>query len=305
MSADPVLTPADLDRWVHPGTALAVLGHPVGHSLSPAMHNAALAAMARSDARFADWRYGKIDVPPAGLADALRRLHEKKFLGLNLTVPHKVAAFALVTPAGPEVIRIGAVNTLVWTPAGYAGYNTDGHGLERGLRESLGATLAGATVVLLGAGGAARSAAVECLNRRCASLSLANRTRENLDALLTLLAPLARGIPLRGFAPSAPPADLPAGAVVINATSAGLRADDPLPIDLPRLPRPASVCDMIYNPPQTPLLRAAALLGVPHANGLSMLVHQGAKALEIWSEIPAGQTASIMATAARAALQRK
>ena len=95
---------------------------------------------------------------------------------------------------------------------------------------------------------------------------------------------------------------LPSGALVINATSAGLRADDPAPIDLATLPRPAAVFDMIYNPPQTPLLRAATALGLPHANGLAMLVHQGAKSLEIWSGIPAAQTAPTMAAAARAAL---
>ncbi|HVU24963.1 MAG TPA: shikimate dehydrogenase, partial [Opitutus sp.] len=107
---------------------------------------------------------------------------------------------------------------------------------------------------------------------------------------------------VRGFDPSAPPADLPAGALVINATSLGLRATDPAPVDLAALPRPAAVFDMIYNPPQTALLRAAAALGIPHANGLSMLVHQGAKSLEIWSGIPAADTAPAMHAAARAAL---
>ncbi|HRI82919.1 MAG TPA: shikimate dehydrogenase, partial [Opitutaceae bacterium] len=99
----------------------------------------------------------------------------------------------------------------------------------------------------------------------------------------------------------APPADFPAGAIVINATSAGLRDTDPAPIDLPRLPRPACVFDMIYNPPRTPLLRAAADLGLPVANGLAMLVHQGAKALEIWSGVPAAATAPAMHAALRPA----
>jgi shikimate dehydrogenase len=202
-----------------------------------------------------------------------------------------------------EIARpIGAVNTLLWDDRGWRGHNTDGYGLVSALRQDLGCDLAGMHVILLGAGGAARSAGVECLRRKCASLNIANRTRENLDALLAILAPLAGPIPLRGFAPETPPADLPAGAVVINATSAGLRADDPAPIDLQRLPRPASVFDMIYNPPLTPLLRAAAASGLPHANGLSMLVHQGAKSLEIWSSIPAGGTAPVMQAAARAAL---
>jgi shikimate dehydrogenase len=89
--------------------------------------------------------------------------------------------------------------------------------------------------------------------------------------------------------------------LVVNATAAGLRPDDPPPIDLTRLPRPAGVYDMIYRPPATALLRQAAALGVPHANGLTMLVHQGAKSLEIWTGVPAERTVPAMMRAARAA----
>ncbi len=301
-AADPVLTLRDLEAWSRPGVALAVVGHPVAHSLSPPMHNAALAGLARTSPRFADWSYFRFDIAPADLPRALELFHAKKFRGLNLTVPHKVLAFDLVASVADAARPVGAVNTLLWTERGWLGHNTDGYGLATALAQDLGCTLTGTHVILLGAGGAARSAAVECLGRRCASLSLGNRTRAHLDALLAVLAPQAGGVPLRGFAPGAPPADLPAGALVINATSAGLRADDPAPIDLQRLPRPASVCDMIYNPPQTPLLRAAAALGLPQANGLSMLVHQGAKSLELWSGAPAAQTAPTMQAAARAAL---
>jgi shikimate dehydrogenase len=264
------------------------------------MQNAALAAMARTDPRFATWKYFMFDVPPGDLPEALRRFHEKKFLGLNLTVPHKVIAFPHVVAVDESARPIGAVNTLRWTPAGYTGHNTDGHGLEHGVREDLGLELAGAHVLLLGAGGAARSAAVACLRLGCAALWIGNRTRANLDALLAVLRPLAGGIPLHGFDPAAPSAGLPAGALVINATSAGLHAGDSPPVDLARLPRPAGVYDMIYNPPVTPLRRAAAALGVPSANGLSMLVHQGAKSLELWSGAPV--PVETMRSAARAAL---
>jgi shikimate dehydrogenase len=301
-AADPVFTLRDLEAWSRPGVALAVVGHPVGHSLSPPMHNAALAGLGRTAPRFAAWSYFRFEIAPADLPRALELFHAKKFHGLNLTVPHKVLAFDLVAAVADAARPVGAVNTLLWTDRGWLGHNTDGYGFATALQQDLRCDLAGTHVVLLGAGGAARGAAVECLDRRCASLSIGNRTREKLDALLAVLAPLARGVPLRGFALGAPPADLPAGALVVNATSAGLRADDPVPIDLQRLPRPASVCDMIYNPPQTPLLRAAARLGLPHANGLAMLVHQGAKALEIWSGVPAAQTAPIMQAAARSAL---
>lgn len=298
---DSVHTPADLERWSFPGTALAVLGHPIGHSLSPAMHNAALTEMARDRGRFASWRYFRFDVPPADLPAALELFHQRGFYGLNLTVPHKVIAFDHVAEVDPPARPIGAVNTVLRLEHGWRGYNTDGHGLAQGLREGLGAALQGSHVILLGAGGAARAAAVECLQRHCASLWIANRTAARLDALLELLRPVAGDVPLHGFAPPSPPSELPPGALVINATAAGLHAADPLPIDLTKLPRPAGVYDMVYNPPLTPLLRQAARLGVPYANGLSMLVHQGARSLEIWSGIPAERTAPVMMQAAQTA----
>jgi shikimate dehydrogenase len=300
-SADPVHTLADLVRWPHAGTSIAVLGHPIAHSLSPLMHNAALAALARDHARFRDWRYVRFDVPPADLPQALDLLHAKKFHGLNLTIPHKILAFERVAQIEPAALRVGAVNTLVWTERGWRGHNTDGYGLATAVRETLGRSLAGTHIVLLGAGGAARGAAVECLQQRCASLWIGNRTRTNLDALLAVLAPLAGKISLRDFLSATPSAAVPGGALVINATSAGLHASDAPPVDLRKLPRPASVYDMIYNPPETPLLAQARALGLPRANGLAMLVHQGAKSLEIWTGIPAVQTAPVMRAAALAA----
>ncbi len=302
MAADPVLTLRDLESWSRPGTSLAVLGHPIKHSISPAMHNAALAALARTDPRYAAWQYFRFEVHPDDLPRALVLLHAKNFHGVNLTVPHKIIAFPRVAEVDAAAQPVGAVNTLLWTARGWRGHNTDGYGLAAAVRETLGRELAGAHIILLGAGGAARGAAVECLQRGCASLAIANRTRENLDALLATLAPVVGKIPVRGFAPTAVPNDLPRDALVINATSAGLKPTDPLPIDLAALPRPAAVFDMIYNPPQTPLLRAAVALGVPSANGLAMLVHQGAKALEIWTGVAAPQTAPVMATAARTAM---
>ncbi len=303
---DTVLTLRDLDSWSFTGKALAVLGHPVGHSISPPMHNAALADLARTNARFRNWRYFRFDVPPDDLPVALARLHAKKFRGVNLTVPHKVIAFSRVTMVDEAAAPAGAVNTLLWTGPGWHGFNTDGYGLTTAVGASLHRELAGQHVILLGAGGAARGAAVECLERGCASLTVVNRTPENLEALHTVLHPLAGDIPLLGLlsADTRGLAAVPAGALVINATSAGLRATDAAPIDLALLPRPAAVLDMIYNPPRTPLLRQAESLGIPCANGLSMLVHQGAKSLEIWSGVPATQTAPVMLAAANAALDK-
>ena len=314
---DPIYTLADLNSWSSTGTTLAVLGHPITHSLSPQMHNAALASMAQVDSRFASWRYVRFDISPDDLPLALEKFHACGFLGLNLTLPHKILAFDRIASLDPAARPIGAVNTLLRTAHGWHGYNTDGYGMASAVRENLGVELAGTPVILLGAGGAARGAAVECLQRGCAGLWIANRTRATLDALLAQLAPLTNGIPLHGFDPAALGASdnssspggaafPPAGALVINATSAGLKPTDPLPLDLAALvtrARPAGVYDMIYNPPETALLAQARTLGLPTANGLSMLVHQGARALQIWSEaavpVPAMQAAVIAALAAR------
>jgi len=299
-SADSVLTLADLDAWSFTGTALAVLGHPIKHSISPAMHNAALGELARSDSRFGNWKYFRFDVPPEDLPRGLDLLRAKNFRGLNLTIPHKIIAFDCVVAVDPAAQRIGAVNTLLATDQGWQGFNTDGYGLATGIREDLGLEVAGADVILLGAGGAARGAGVECLQRRCRSLWIANRTVANLDVLLKTLQPVAAGIAVHGFDPQLPPDDLPANAIIINATSAGLRDTDAAPVNLAQFPRPAGVFDMIYNPPKTKLLVQAESLGIPNANGLSMLIHQGARALTHWTGLPTPVEA--MRIAARAAM---
>lgn len=303
-TTEPVHTLADLDTWNFSGTALAVLGHPIKHSISPAMHNAALAELSRTDKQFANWRYFRFDIPPEDLPRALERFRAKNFRGLNLTVPHKVIAFGLLSSGqlagsiNPAAQPIGAVNTLLATGKGWQGFNTDGHGLATGIRSDLGLDIADSHIILLGAGGAARGAAVECLQRRCRSLWIANRTVANRDVLLQQLFPIANGVPLHGFDPANPPAELPASAIVINATSAGLKDSDTPPADLSKLPRPSGVYDMIYNPPQTKLLAQAERLGIPNSNGLSMLIHQGAKALSLWTgrEVPvAAMTAAACA----------
>lgn len=297
MNTENTLTLRDLDSWNYEGTALAVLGHPIKHSLSPLMHNTALDDLAQEDERFSTWRYFRFDVPPADLPQALTALHQKGFHGINLTVPHKVLAVDEVATIDSDARPVGAINTLRRTDSGWTGFNTDGYGLATAVKESFQRDLQGSHIVLLGAGGAARGAAVECLQRQCASLWIANRTAKNLETLLETLRPIAGDIPLHGFAPQEIPRDLPDGTLIVNATSAGLREDDPAPINLSAIPHPSAVYDMIYNPPLTPLLRAARQLSLPYANGLSMLVHQGAKALEIWSGIPATRTAPPMTTA--------
>ncbi len=294
----------DLETWSRTAPSLAVLGHPIRHSLSPDLHNAALQQLAIAHPHLSDWKYFRLEITPEELPRALALLHEKNFVGLNLTIPHKVIAVPLLREIDPAARPIGAVNCLVRTPEGWRGHNTDGFGLATGIQQDLGLTPTGAHIILLGAGGAARGAAVDLLQRSCASLTIANRTAAHRDALLADLAPLAGKIPLRGIDPASPPADLPTGAIVINATSAGLKPDDPLPIALEKIPAPAAVYDMIYNPARTPLLARAEALGLRHANGLSMLVHQGARSLSHWTGL-ANIPADTMLAAAHAALARQ
>ena len=281
--AESIHTLADLDAWSFAGTALAIIGRPVAHSFSPVIHNAALAELAKAQSKFADWHYFKFDIAPAELPRALALFQQHRFHGLNLTVPHKSLAVEHLASSDAFVRAAGAANTLTRTEAGWHGANTDGYGLATALREEFGTDLAGAPIVLLGAGGAARGAAVECLRARCASLWIGNRTTVTLAALMDELTPLAGSSELRGFDLAQPPAGLPVEGIVINATSLGLGSADPSPIDLRTLPRPKAVYDMVYHPPQTALLRQAAELGLAHANGLSMLIHQGARSLGLWT----------------------
>lgn len=293
--AQRVRTLDELDDWSFDGTALAVLGDPITHSLSPIMHNAALQAMGQTQQSFNSWRYFKFHVPPQQLPSALERLHAKGFYGINLTVPHKIQAIEILgkTAVSEFAAIAGAANTLTRTDTkglydpttGWRGTNTDGYGLEQALLQELGISLEGATVLLLGAGGAARAVAVHCLKQGVRSLWIANRTAERLDALVRSLRPLAKeGQSVQGFTPGQAPTLMPlSNILIINATAMGLRESDPAPINLEPFD-PASTCvyDMTYGVQNT-LARDARSRSMRFADGLSMLVWQGVRALEIWS----------------------
>ncbi len=295
-----VLQVSEIGRLGFEGTPLAVFGWPVRHSISPQMHNAALAEMARSEPRFASWRYHRVEVPPGALPAALAACSARGFAGLNLTLPHKVDALAHIADVDPVARQMGAVNTLKLVDGRYHGFNTDGEGFERAVREELGAELAGRAVVLLGAGGAARAIAVRCLLSGCASLHIGNRGRERLDALVELLRPIAAGRPLRGFELGGSAMELPRDALLVNATSLGLKDCDAPPIPLDRFGPGAAVYDTTYGTHESRLLAEARARGMRCANGLSMLVWQGARALEIWTG--AAVPATTMRKGAEAAL---
>lgn len=275
----------DLCNWHATGTSLAVIGHPVEHSLSPRMHNAALSALAEDDARFSDWQYYKFDIPPERLCDALPLFHKKGFRGLNLTVPHKVNVLkeGLAKPDSKSVVNMGAANTLKWHAEGYIAYNTDGFGMSRAIGEHLcvgnAMPLQGVSVVLLGAGGAARAAAFQCLREDCRELWIGNRNQERLADLLADL----NDSRVRGFDITQEQAFMPSEPLLINATSVGLREEDPAAFSLAGRSESWRVFDMVYSPAETALLRQARNRGFPAVNGLPMLVWQGALALAIWT----------------------
>lgn len=279
-----VYTLDDLRRWDRDTLSYAVIGHPIAHSRSPLMHNAALAKLAETDPRLVDRAYFKFDIEPERLAEALPLFHSHKFAGLNLTIPHKVDAVALVSGLSAQGAAAGAVNTLVRGDEGYYGHNTDGHGFARACEVRLGVKLHGAHVVLLGAGGAARAVAAAALEAGCASLLVVNRDPVRLRGLLDTLAPLDKsGCGPAGVAPDAIPESLPANALVVNCTSLGLKPDDISPLPA-RLLRPGmAVYDTVYGAHTTTLVREARAAGVPAENGLSMLCWQGALALELWT----------------------
>lgn len=275
----------ELKQWNYPGTALAVLGSPIAHSVSPAMHNAALNLMGQTQQLFLDWRYFKFDTPPEILPRALEQLHAAGFQGINLTIPHKVQAVDLVVEIDPGAKLSGAVNTLHRRANGWAGYNSDGYGMEQALRRELGVDLKDATVILLGAGGAARAAAVQCLQSGVAELWIGNRNQERLGGLIELLQEAPGSERVRGFDLSEPPAELPREAVIVNATSLGLKDEDPAPIDLARFAPETKVYDMTYGV-ENALARSATHYQMAYADGLSMLVWQGVRSLEIWTGAP-------------------
>jgi shikimate dehydrogenase len=283
MDTEKTYTLADLKVWDYSGTALAVIGQPIKHSLSPIMHNAAIAQLSESDPQYKEWAYFRFEIDPEDLPEALELFYQKRFLGLNLTVPHKVMAIDLLKVISDSARAIGAVNTLKWTASGYEGFNTDGYGMSKGIEQGLGKGLNGSDVLILGAGGAARAAVVECLSQNAASIRILNRSKGRLDAMLSSLSDLKGFECILPIQAKEDLSNLTETGICINATSLGLNEKDPLPLDVAFLTPKWAVYDMVYNPQETKLFIEAQRLGCAVKTGLSMLVHQGAKALEIWT----------------------
>ena len=260
------------------------------------MQNAALADLGLN------WRYLAFEVHPDDLRAAIEGAKAMRFIGINLTVPHKLLAVDMVDLLDESARTWGAVNTIrfegldhqgQWLPLRdfsdtprqirSQGFNTDAEAISGALREDLGLELSKARVLLLGAGGAGRTAALKLASENLAELFLVNRTASKAEGLAREIAVCNPAVRVTIGYPSGP-VDL-----VLNATSLGLNPADDLPFDKTQfsISQARAVYDMIYRPAQTALLKSAKVAGCRATNGLGMLLYQGARALEIWTGRPA------------------
>ena len=245
---------------------LAVVGHPVSHSRSPAMQNAALEDLGLAP----DWTYEAIDIEPADLERRVRELPGLGFAGVNVTVPHKEAALRLADRTGDAAAAIGAANTLIFEGASIRAENTD----APGLLDAIGDLPPGSNALLLGAGGAAR-AVLWALNGAGVEVSVWNRTAARAGEIVEKLGGRVVDDPSSGTF------DL-----IVNASAAGLGGGDglaDLPLDPGDFTQDQTVVDMVYGDKPSALLAAAERAGASTIDGLEILIRQGARSLEMWT----------------------
>lgn len=255
-----------------------LLAHPAGHSLSPAIHNAAFSALGL------DAVYEAVDVGPALLAGVLRRWRDDAiFLGANVTTPHKRAVLPLLDEVTPAAAAVGAVNTIVPTRGGLVGDNTDVMGFLAALKEV--GQDPGVVSLVLGAGGAAR-AVVHALVSAGSLVMVAARDAHKAADLAAAMS--TAGPKVVAVAPSELAAAVSGAQLLVNATTVGMLGGPaehsvPLGVDVSLLPPGALVYDLVYRPRLTPLLAAARDAGLRTADGLGMLVWQAAGSLRAWT----------------------
>lgn len=264
---------------------IGIIGFPVSHSLSPLMHNAAFSAMGL------DYAYVPFPVHPESLGEAVRGVKCLGVEGFNVTIPHKTAIIPHLDLISPEANAIGAVNTVKREGESLVGYNTDGTGFLRSLAEDLQYEPPCTSVLLLGAGGASRSAITSLCGAGVREIVVANRTRERAEELVQIARELYPACECRTISlstdelvPSLRDADL-----LVNTTSVGMENTAFADMDLSMMKKSAKVYDMVYSPPMTPLLREARDSGLQWANGLGMLAGQGEEAFRLWTgRLPPG-----------------
>ncbi len=249
----------------------AVLGHPIGHTLSPVMHNASFQALEL------DAVYLAFDVPPDHLMPVLESMRAMGFGGVNLTIPLKEVAFRGLPQLDPSASLLGSVNTVQFTPLGLVGHNTDGFGFLKALEEAFGAGVEGASLHVLGAGGAGRAIALTAARAGAKAISVVD-----VDAARAkkVAAEISEQFPnVRATASG----DSHKADIVVQATPIGMKPGDPSPLKPDQFRTGQRAFDLIYMFPETPFMKAAKSGGAKAANGLGMLLHQGARAFEIWT----------------------
>lgn len=252
---------------------LCVIGSPISHSRSPALHNAMLTHLGLKPV------YSTCEVTPETLSDFVSRARQGEFGGFNATMPHKQALFPLLDVMDEEVRLLGAANTVTVENGRLVGHNTDGRGFVAALEDELGLTPAGKHIVLLGAGGAARAVAAALAQAGADKITVCNRDMDKARALCALRPDVLTAASLNGETLRTL---LPTAHILVNCTSLGMggQGDFESLAFLSALPTEAAVCDVVYEPRETSLLRAARELGHPAMNGLGMLLHQAVFALE-------------------------
>lgn len=260
--------------------AFAVLGHPVAHTLSPPMHNAAFRALG--------WNavYLAFDVAPEHVPEALRGMAALGFGGVNVTVPLKEVACRAMTRLDESAQLVGSVNTVQFTSDGLVGHSTDGHGFLRAFAEAFGVGVEGRSIFLLGAGGAGRALALVCAREGAARIVLADIEGDRAERVRAEAVALNLGDVVRTSADAGRwPAEAREAEVVIQATPVGMKPGDPSPLPVEAFRAGQLVFDLIYTPPETPLLRLARAAGARGVNGLGMLLYQGVRSFHIWTGV--------------------
>ncbi len=254
-----------------------VIGDPIEHSLSPKMFNAAFRA------NDLDFTYVAMNVKKNGLAKAIEGMKALNIHGLNVTIPHKVKVVGYLDRVDPDAKMIGAVNTILNANGKLEGFNTDGTGAVRAIEES-GTSLEGRNVVLIGSGGAARAIAFTFSNR-VGKLTILNRHVHKSEKLATeLTKKTGRKVYFEGLRKEALERAISEADMLVNATSVGMSPNcDASILDGSLLRRDLVVFDIVYNPPETKLLKEATSIGAKAVNGIGMLVHQGGEAFRIWT----------------------
>lgn len=267
-----------LDAGADKPARLAVIGHPIAHSASPRMHQAAL------DAAGIEVRYIRLDIEPGQVGEAFERMRTLGFLGCNVTVPHKLEAMNYCEVSS-QAHALGAVNTIRFDPDLTRGFNTDGPGFMNAIEGDFGVPLSSLKVLIAGAGGGAgRAIATQCLMEKVTKLVLVNRTLDKLDGLTMRAKTYERTTrwSVLSFDDPCLVNEALACDLIVNTSSVGLKAGDPSILLSACLKSQQRVYDTIYQPSITPLLEAATRKGCRTSNGLSMLVHQGALAYQLW-----------------------